>query len=181
MERKKELLNLILDRRSCSSYRPEPLDRPTLAAIVEAGRYAPIAMNQQKCHFYVITDRELLHQISAAVSANLKRFANTDCTYGAPALILVTNRRDNSCALQDAACAMENMMLAACAMGVGTCWINQPYYLDQNPQMRALLAPLGVTEEEQLCCSLALGLPEGPLFPGRRERSGNAVTWVPED
>ena len=72
-------------------------------------------------------------------------------------------------------------MLAACAMGVGTCWINQPYYLDQNPQMRALLAPLGVTEEEQLCCSLALGLPEGLLFPGRRERSGNAVTWVPED
>ena len=41
MEHNKEFLNLILDRRSCRSFRPDLPDRPTLAAIVEAGRFAP--------------------------------------------------------------------------------------------------------------------------------------------
>ena len=173
MERKKELLNLILERRSCRSYRPEPLDRPTLAAIVEAGRYAPSAMNQQKCHFYVITDRELLHQISAAVSANLKRFANTDCTYGAPALILVTNRRDNSCALQDAACAMENMFLAAHSMGIGSVWINQLQGICDEPSVRQVLTSLGIPENHVVYGLAALGYADD--VKAEKERIGKVV------
>ena len=58
MEHHKELLNLILERRSCRHFLPQPLDRPTLAAIVEAGRYAPSAMNRQMNHFYIVTDRQ---------------------------------------------------------------------------------------------------------------------------
>ena len=177
MERSKELLNLILDRRSCRRFLSQPLDRPTLAAILEAGRYAPSANNKQLTRFYVITDRKLLDSLSQVVSSKLENFAGRDCTYGAPVLILVTNRYDHNCALQDAACAMENMMLAACAMGVGSCWINQPYHLDGDPDLRALLAPMGLTQEERICCSLALGLPEGPLFPGRKEHAGNQVIW----
>lgn len=175
MEKHKELLNLILDRRSCHAFRDDPLDRPTLAAITEAGRYAPSAKNRQLNHFYVITDPALLEALSAMVSRKMEAFAGRDCRYGAPALILVTNSKENTCALQDAACAMENMMLAACAMGVGACWINQPYHLGSDPELRALL---GVGEEEVICGSLALGLPAGELFPGRRERTGNPVTWI---
>ena len=178
MNKNMDLLNLLLDRRSCRTFRSEPLDRPTLAAIVEAGRYAPSAMNGQLCHFYVITDPQMTHRISDTVSRNLKGFAGKDCTYGAPALVLVTNQERNICALQDAACAMENMMLAACAVGIGSCWINQPYHLRRDEEMLALLAELGVQPGEFPCCSLALGLPEGPLFPGRREHTGNPVTWV---
>lgn len=178
MNKNMDLLNLLLDRRSCRKFRSEPLDRPTLAAIAEAGRYAPSAMNRQLCGFYVITDPQLLQRISDTVSRRLDGFAGRDCRYGAPALVLVTNREDNPCALQDAACAMENMMLAACAVGVGSCWVNQPYHLRSNSEMRALLTELGVPADEFPCCSLALGLPEGPLFPGRREHTGNRVVWL---
>ena len=108
----------------------------------------------------------------------LKGFEKQDCHYGAPALVLVTNQESNICALQDAACAMENMMLAASAVGVGSCWINQPYHLRKDEEMQALLTELGAQPGEFPCCSLALGLPEGPLFPGRREHTGNAVTWI---
>ena len=149
MEHTKDFLNLLLDRRSCRAFQPDPVDRPTLAAIVEAGRYAPSAMNIQKNHFYIITD---------------------------PALL--TNRKRNTMALQDASCAMENMMLAAYSMGVGSCWINQPFHLQDDPDLRALLAPLGVTEKDLLCCALALGLPQGELPRSRPERTGNLVTWV---
>lgn len=181
MEQNKELLNLILDRRSCKEYRPDALDRPTLAAIVEAGRYAPSGMNRQKNHFYIITDPRLLSEISTMVSAKLPGFENHDCRYGAPALIVVTNRKKNLVALQDASCAMENMMLAACAFGVGSRWINQPCALSDDPDFRALLAPAGLSDGDCICASLALGLPAGPLFPGRPERTGNCVTWVSGD
>ena len=85
MEHNKEFLNLILDRRSCRNYRPDPLDRPTLAAIVEAGRYAPSAMNRQLNHFYVITNPDTLAAITATVSRRLEGFEGRDCRYGATA------------------------------------------------------------------------------------------------
>ena len=78
----------------------------------------------------------------------------------------------------DAACAMENMMLAACPMGVGSGNLNQPFHLQDDPDLRALLAPLGVTEKDLLCCALALGLPQGELPRSRPERTGNLITWV---
>lgn len=174
----KDMLNLILDRRSCKEYQSTPLDKPTLAAIVEAGRYAPSGMNRQLNHFYIITDAHVLASISHIVSEKLPAFADKDCRYGAPAMILVTNQKDNRVALQDAACAMENMMLAACAMGVASRWINQPYALTDDPDLRSLI---GLPEEERICASLSLGLPVGPLFPGRKEHPGNPITWVTGD
>ena len=48
MEHNKEFLNLLLDRRSCRAFQPDPVDRPTLAAIVEAGRYAPSARTSKR-------------------------------------------------------------------------------------------------------------------------------------
>ena len=178
MEHNKEFLNLLLDRRSCRAFQPDPVDRPTLAAIVEAGRYAPSAMNIQKNHFYIITDPALLTQLTETVSRKLENFAGRDFRYGAPALVLVTNRKRNTMALQDASCAMENMMLAAAALGLGSCWINQPFHLREDAQLRALLTDLDIPEDETPCCALALGLPAAPLFPGRRPRTGNPVVWL---
>lgn len=178
MEDKKALLNLILDRRSCRSYQPQLPERSLLTAVVEAGRYAPTAMNRQLTRFTVLTDPARLARLRDTVSRRLEGFADRDCTYAAPALVLLTGRKDNPCALQDASCAMENMMLAAYSMGVGSCWINQPFHLQDDPDLRALLAPLGVTEKDLLCCALALGLPQGELPRSRPERTGNLVTWV---
>jgi len=181
VDKNKEFLNLILDRRSCRTYRPDPLPKALLAAIVEAGRYAPSGMNRQMNRFYIITDPKVLTAISQTVSRRLEHFAGKDCRYNAPALILVTNSRQNPSAIQDASCAMENMMLAAASLGVGSRWINQPYHLRDDEEMLALLSTIGVGEEELVCASLSVGYPEGELFPGRRERTGNEVIWVCEN
>ena len=170
--------DLILDRRSCRSYLPDPLPRTLLSQIVEAGLHAPTAMNRQLCRFFVITDRALLNSISHAVSARLKRYAGKDCTYGAPALVVVTAPADHELAYQDTACAMENMMLAAASLGVGSCWINQPYYISGDPDFRALFTPAGLGDGEQICASLALGMPAAPLFPGRKEILPGRAVWL---
>jgi len=175
MSKNMKFLNLILDRRSCKAYLPTPLDRPTLAAIVEAGRYAPSGMDRQQNHFYIITDPQRLATISRLVSEKLPPFADKDCRYGAPALVVVANGQDNPCALQDASVAMENMMLAACSLGVASRWINQLYRLSDDAELRTLL---GLPDGERVCASLSLGLPDGPLFPGRKDHPGNPVTWL---
>lgn len=171
-------LQLILNRRSIKEYRPRPVSRQHLEAIVECGRHAPSGMNRQQTTFYVITDPELLSAITRLVSEKLPAFAGQDCRYGAPALILLTNLKSNPVALQDTACAMENMMLAACSLGLGSRWINQPYKLSEDPDMRALLAPLGLSDEECICASLSVGHAAGDLFPGPRPHPGNPVVWA---
>ena len=179
MEANKEFYSLILERRSCRRHRPSPLPQDTVAAIVEAGRHAPSGMNRQMNHFYVITDSALLDTLTQMVSEKLPAFAARNFHYSAPVLVVVTNRFDNPSALQDVGCAMENMMLAACTLGIGSCWINQLYHLREDDELRALLAEkIGLTDQEWICGSLALGLPDGPLFPGRKNPPGNPVTWI---
>lgn len=178
MEQNKAFLNFLLDRRSCRKFRAELPPRSALAAVAEAGRYAPSAKNRQLNRFYIITDPALLDSISRTVSDRLEGFAGHDCRYAAPALILVVNSRTNNCAIQDASCALENMMLAACAMWLGSCWINQPYFLRDDAVMQELLAPIGLTDADMICGSLAVGYPERDLFPGRLDHPGNPVFWV---
>ena len=84
MEHNKEFLDLLLDRRSCRAFRPDALDRPTLAAIVETGRYAPSAMDTQQNHFYIITDQKLLKQLSELVSRKLSILRTGTSAMGPP-------------------------------------------------------------------------------------------------
>jgi len=178
MDKNREMLELILNRRSCRAYQPEPLSRPLITAIVEAGRHAPSSRNRQTNKFYIITDPAVLAAISRISGEQLEAWKGQDCLYGAPVLVLVTNLRENVCALQDAGCVMENMMLAAASLGVGSCWLNQPFHLRDNEVMLALLDSIGVSREEMACGSLALGWPKGELFPGRKTLRGNPMVWV---
>lgn len=171
-----QFIQLIMNRRSCRNYRPELPPRDLLATVVEAGRYAPSGMNRQLCHFLVVTDQAVLSKLTALVSEKQEAFANHDFRYAAPALVIVCHRKDCTVALQDASCAMENMMLAATALELGSRWVNQLWRLSDDPDVRSLLAPYGYSEEEFICASLAMGWPDA--LPKEKPRTGNPVTWV---
>lgn len=172
-----EMIKLIRGRRSIRYFLPDMPDREALETIVEMGRYAPSGMNRQQCHFLMVTNQEILEKLTALVSQKADGFADRDFRYAAPAMVIVCHRKDCTVALQDASCAMENMMLAATALGVGSRWVNQLWRLSDDPDIRALLAPYGYTKEEFICASLILGLPTPPLPPAKA-RTGNLVTWV---
>ena len=177
MNKNMDLLNLILDRCSCKEYRSDPLDRPTLAAIVEAGRYAPSGMNRQMCHFYVITDPQILTRISALVSEKLPGFAQRDCRYAAPALVVVANRKDNPMALQDASCAMENMMLAAHALGLGSCWIHRAKEVFDSDEGKEILRSLGINGDYEGIGNCIIGYP-ADAEPEAKPRKENYCYYV---
>ncbi|MCD8398549.1 MAG: nitroreductase family protein [Lachnospiraceae bacterium] len=171
-----EMLQTIMERRSTRKYNDKPVTEEQLADILEAGRYAPTGGNCQTVHFVVITNEEIRENLRGLVqeaflqmelsddqyasiqnSIRLSRRGNYAFDYHAPILVVVANRKGYPNAVADSACALQNMMLEAESLGVGSCWINQLHWLDENPSIRKFLEPLGITADETICGALALG------------------------
>ena len=118
---------------------------------------------------------------SLAKSIQLSKKGTYVFHYNAPVLILTANRIGYGNNMADCSCAVENMMLMANALNLGSCWINQINWLNNNPVMVAYLKKLGMQEGETVYVSMALGYPDSEDgLPFRRivERKGNPVTYV---
>ncbi len=193
-----EALEAILTRRSTRKYRDKMPARELIEKVIEAGRFAPSGSNSQNTHFIVFTDRKNLAKLAELVKdefskmeagpdtyVSLRNAINASKTssyvfhYGAPVFIVVANKKNYGNAMADSACALENMMIAANALDLGSCWINQIHWLDENKNIRNFLRPFGLDDGETVTGGLILGYPETDL-PNRTplERKGNPVTWV---
>ncbi len=195
-----EALQAIMTRRSTRRMLPDLPPREVIRQVVEAGRAAPSGANSQTTHLLVITNRRVLDELAAAVQAafaamdegedayvSLRRSISAAKKdgyvfhYNAPVLIVTANRRGYGNAMADSACALENMMIAANALNLGSCWINQLHWLDGNAQIRAMLEGLGLGKDETVTGGLILGYgEEGQPAREALPRTGNPVTWVDE-
>jgi nitroreductase len=92
---------------------------------------------------------------------------------------VVANKKGYGNAMADSACALENMMIAANALDLGSCWINQLHWLDDNLRIRAFMEAFGLEEDETITGGLVLGYADSGM-PERTalKRTGNPVTWV---
>lgn len=156
------IMNALLTRRSTRAYLKEAVDRASLEQIVQAGCYAPSASNRQLWHFTVVTKAEQLDQLTAAARTSLLedgRDVPEDycCTYNAPALIIVSFPKDYPFLKEDGACALQNIFLAAHALGLGSCWINQFGATCNHSQLRAILTVVGVPQNHDVCGCAAIG------------------------
>jgi nitroreductase len=101
--------------------------------------------------------------------------------YHAPVFIVTANQKGYGNAMADSACALENMMLAANELNLGSCWINQLHWLDDHAVIRNFLKPFGLGETETITGGLVLGYPaQGQPDREPLKRTGNPVTWVEE-
>ena len=195
-----EALEAILTRRSTRNFRPDPVPQETLNTILSAGRQAPSGGNNQTSHFLVIRNREVLQKLVAMTEKAFAAMEATENTYSslrnsinaskkggyvfcynAPVLIVVANRKDYGNNMADCACALENMMLAANALDLGSCWINQLKWLNEEPEIVRYLQQLGMKENERVYGAVSIGYPatENGL-PNRRPtpQKGNEVTFI---
>ena len=150
-----ESIEAILTRRSTRKFSTELPERGLIEKILEAGRYAPSGGNSQTTHFIVIESSAVLKELAELVrsafsameytedtyssiknSINASKRGNYIFHYNAPVLIVTANRKGYGNAMADSACALENMMIAANALDLGTCWINQLHWLDRGPERR---------------------------------------------
>ena len=194
---REEALELIRTRRSTRAYSQKPVENELLEQILEAGRYAPSGGNSQTTHFIVIENREVLSKLaelaaqefskmevtpgmyrSMANSINRSKAGGYVFHYNAPVLILTANQADYSNNIADCSCALENMMIMANALDLGTCWINQLKWLNENEVITEYLKNLGLEENERVYAALAVGYPQAELTRTPLARTGNKVTKI---
>lgn len=165
-----EVIKNILTRRSVRTFRPDQVQDEDLEQILQAGLYAPSAMNRQSWQFTVIQGEDARKRLTQVMQ---KALNNPNYNfYLPPTLILVSNERTNSNALADTGCAMENMFLAAHSLGLATVWINQLKDVCDLPEVRTLLNEFGVPSSHVVCATVALGYAKDEL-PEPRERTGS--------
>lgn len=138
-----EAQKCLLERRSIRSYEKRQIDEDTLQAIIEAGQYAPSAMGRQPTHLVVIQDPATIAELSK-MNAEIMG-VDSDPFYGAPTVIIVLADATVPTAVEDGSLVMGNLMNAAHALGVGSCWIHRARQEFDSPEGKALLAKWGVT------------------------------------
>lgn len=163
-----ETMNTILNRRSIRGYKEDQLKEEELQTIIEAGKFAPSAINEQCWHFTIIQNKELLHKINKAckeimIKSGNKMFAerakdeNFSVLYNAPTFIIISGDEKAVAPQVDCALAMENMFLAAEAMNIGSCWIHAVINLLGTDEGKALKEELQIPEGFAPYCSAAFG------------------------
>ena len=138
-----EVLNAILTRRSVRSYKPDPIPQEALDRILQAGQYAATGMNRQSPIILAVTDkatRDELSRMNAAIMGTDK-----DPFYGAPVVLVVLADRSVPTHVYDGSLVMGNLMLAAHAEGLGSCWIHRAKEEFESEEGKALLRKLGIS------------------------------------
>ena len=194
------VIEAIKTRRSTRKFKARAVEMEKLQQIVEAGRFGPTGGNAQGNHFFVISNatalmvlKELVQNAFAKMelrddlykslknSITLSRKGHYSFSYNAPVLIVVANKKDYGNNMADVACAVENMMLAANELDLGSCYINQLKWLNEEPSIRGYLGTLGLKDDERVYASVAIGYADTESgLPNRTEvpRIGNEVVFV---
>ena len=113
------LLDLILSRRSIRRYENKDISEEVLQQILETGRQAPSAANRQPIHFVVVNDHDLLKNLCDTLFSRFVKYAPLAIVGWADIKSLLTGKW----AVVDTTIAMQNMVIAAWTLGLGSCWI----------------------------------------------------------
>lgn len=168
-----QALEAIYNRRSIRKYKPEQISREELEAVLKAGVCAPTGMNRQSPIILVLQDKEqiaYLSRLNAAVN-----HWESDPFYGAPTVLIVLAQADSPHAVQDGSLVMGNMMNAASALGLGSCWINRAREYFDMPAGKEMLKKWGLDEKYRGVGICILGYADGPAPAPKPRKEGYIV------
>ena len=138
-----QVMDAIKNRRSVRVYKNKPLSKDTIDSILEAARYAPTARNLQQLEYKVITKKDLAQRISDRITSLLKKNYpsiqlrnRSSLFYDAPLLIIITGPKDSMWTYSDAALAVQNVMLYATSIGLGSCFIEMARFIDEDEELK---------------------------------------------
>lgn len=169
-----ETLNVLKERRSIRKYRAEQIRDEELDAILEAGTWAPSGMGRQSPVMVVVRDPETIAQLSAR-NAEIQGRPGTDPFYGAPTAVVVLADSAVPTWLQDGSLVMGNLMTAAQAVGVGSCWINRCMEYFDGAEGKELLKKWGLPETLRGVGICILGYADGPAPAPKPRKAGRIV------
>lgn len=171
-----ESYEMLLKRRAIRAFKPDAIPADTMNRIILAGKYAPSTMGLQNRHFTIVNNRALLEEIvSAAAKSAAKFLPGHTPFYNAPSVVVVSAPKDFKYNREDAACAIENLMLAAYSFGLGSCYI-----CSVLPGLRdaSIMEKLNLPENYVPCGCVCLGVPAVEA-PQPKPRRTDDVTLIP--
>jgi nitroreductase len=202
-QRMNTVIENIKTRRSIREYLSREVSGEIIRQLLDAGRYAPSALNRQPWEFVVVTDRELIREMSYSITRTMRRVlpflpllkvfagrefderavaalkktaasAGDSVFYDAPLLIFIASKKTYRWAGADCALAAQNIMLAAHSLGLGSCFIGRIVFLSAQ---RKLLRKIGLGRGHKIHAALCLGYPKNAQRTFSRRRRGNVLAW----
>ena len=139
-----ETLKNLRERRSIRRYKKEQITEEQLNAILEAGTYAPTGMGAQSPLILVIQDAAVIAKLSGLNATVMG--TDSDPFYGAPKVLVVLADRERPPCVEDGSLVMGNLMNAAHAVGVDSCWIHRAREVFEGDEGRAMLRQWGIPD-----------------------------------
>ena len=162
------VIESLLTRRSVRKYEDKQLPDDVLDTILNVGLYAPSGMNNQETVMVAVRDKEtrdLLSQLNAKV---MMMGRDSDPFYGAPCVVVVFAKKAPN-DMKDGSLVMANLMEAAHALGLGSCWINRADKMFEYPEGKTLLEKWGLSDEWVGVGNCILGYPLDEPAPAPRK------------
>lgn len=169
-----DTLNVLKSRCSTKKYLSKQVPEAVLDKILEAGLYAPTGLNNQKVVMVAVTDkttRDTLSRMNAEILGS-----TADPFYNAPCVVVVLSDPERNTWVEDGSLVMGNLMNAATALGVGSCWVHRAREMFDTPQGKELLKKWGLPENYRGIGNCLLGYPDGE--PVRKPRQDNRIIKV---
>lgn len=171
-----EVLENIRTRRSIRSFKSDAVPEEIIAQIAEAGTWAPTGRNAQSPIIIAVTNRELRGRISEMNRRIGGWNEGFDPFYGAPAMLIVLADKNIPTGIYDGSLVMENLMLAANSLGVGSIWIHRAREEFESDEGREILRSLGIEGDYVGIGHCALGY--AAEVPEEHPRKENWIYWA---
>lgn len=166
----------IITRRSIKKYLDKDVPMELIEQVVKAGTYAPTGRNKQSPIILAVTNKEIRNKLSKMNAEILG--IDSDPFYGAPIVLVVLAKKEVVTHIYDGTLVMENMMIAANSLGLGTYWIHRAKETFDSKEGKQILADLGITEEYEGIGNCILGYAAPDALKPQPERKEDYVVWV---
>lgn len=178
-----EIIKAIKERRSIREFEDKQIEKEKIEQILECGMWGPSAKDQQKWHFTVIINKDIMKKVTEMMVEKasdeypkIKERAKTKedpILYNAPLYIVVTEPDDYKWADIDGSIAAHDMILAAHSLGLGSCYIGMVKVLKDDQEFRELLK---VPEGHRIVITMVFGYAKEE--PAPKERNKDVVEWI---
>lgn len=171
----KETIQDLTTRRSVKRYQPTQINRADLEKILKAGMNAPSGMGRQSAVMVVVQEPETVKQLSRMNAEVMGSHA--DPFYGAPTVIIVFADKEVPTYKEDGSLVMGNLLNAAHALGLGSCWIHRAKEVFNSAEGKALMKKWGLKDSLEGIGHCILGYGEGPE-PAEKPRKDDYIVWA---
>lgn len=176
------VIKAIKERRAVRRYKNKEIPESAINEIIDAGRYAPSAMNRQPWKFIIITNKSLIKELSDVMTKKLLNISTRirermktmedPVFYSAPLLVFVLSEEGNEWVYADCGICSQNMMLAAYSLGIASCFIGMAKHIEGEK----ILEKLNISEGYKVINAVVFGYADEK--PELKERKRDNVAWI---